>query len=117
MIDNAISVCMSERKPVYLEIPCNLALQQICKPCPIATMRYVQQPKSDILAMDACVEHIIALIEVSKRPVLVAGAKLRKCHAITEFMHLATELGCGIVTLPDGKGLIMSPLSHSATPF
>ncbi len=107
MIDNAISTCLSERKPVYLEIPCNLALQHICRPCPMETMNYVSRPKSDVLAMNACVTHILALLDKTVKPVLVAGAKLRKCQAVEEFMHFGKELGCGIVILPDAKGECM----------
>ena len=41
------------------------------------------------------------------QPVLT-GVKLRMSDSIRQFSHLAEAIGCGVVTLPDAKGLFRS---------
>jgi hypothetical protein len=36
---------------------------------------------------------------------ILAGVKLRMSDSIRQFSHLAEAIGCGVVTLPDAKGL------------
>ena len=46
MIDEAISTALRERKPAYIEIPCNLSAAPCPEPAPIDTLlapRAVQQ--------------------------------------------------------------------------
>ena len=92
MIDNAISTCLKTLKPVYLEIPCNLALQLLPSPCPMDAMRR-SHASSDATSLNACTEHMIYLLNTAKKPVLVAGNKLRKLGAKDNFIELATALG------------------------
>jgi pyruvate decarboxylase len=92
MIDNAISMALKAQKPVYLEIPCNLALQLLPAPCPMDAMRR-SVAASDAASLEACTEHILYLLGQAKRPILVAGNKLRKLNAKDDFILLANALG------------------------
>lgn len=102
MVDGAIDHCLRERKPVYLEVPCNLVRQMIPAPTPIT---FGVQRESDPEALDSAVEDILRHIDLSVKPVLVAGPKLKVSKAIEEFTTFAEAFGCGVASSPDAKGV------------
>eukprot|EP01038_Epipyxis_sp_PR26KG_P010972 gene10972-14736_t len=110
MIDEALSVCLSQRKPVYLEIPVNLATFKIDGPTIQTNAIEYYKKLSDFAALNAAAEAIIKSIRASVKPVLVAGVKLRKGEATEEFLQLANALDCGVAIMPDAKSLF--PESH-----
>ena len=103
MIDAAISTCLSKRKPVYLEIACNLAGAKVPPPAPL-TLPPVE-PSVDSQALEAAVEAAAARINAATKPVLVAGVKIRSRQAVPAFLKLAEALGCAVAVMPDAKGL------------
>jgi TPP-dependent 2-oxoacid decarboxylase len=110
VIDAAITTCLQSRKPVYLEIACNLAGAAI--PAPSALTLPPCPPPTDRLALDAAVEAIAGRINSAVKPVLIAGVKLRSADATAAFLELAKALGCGVAVMPDAKGLV--PENHPA---
>ncbi len=111
MIDEAIFTALTKRKPVYLEVPVNLALYNIAEPTPIAPASEYPRPASDMTSLDACVEDILKGIENSVKPVLIAGSKIgRKSNTVEEFMRVAETLDCALAIMPDAKGLV--PETH-----
>jgi len=110
MIDSALTVCLSKRKPVYLEIACNLAAARISLPAPLTLPP--APPAPDALALEAAVSAAAARIQAATKPVLVAGVKLRSRQAVPAFLKLAEALGCAVAAMPDAKGLI--PEDHPA---
>jgi len=74
MIDQAIFSAISAKKPVYLEIPCNLAQFQVPEPTPF---NFAYTPVSDPGALRTAVMDIQAYISASVKPVLIAGVHLR----------------------------------------
>jgi pyruvate decarboxylase len=110
MIDRAITVCLARRKPVYLEIACNLAGVSLPDPTPITLPP--SRPSADSASLEAAVEALAARINTAVKPVLVAGVKLRSQNATAAFRQLADALGCAVAVMPDAKGLF--PESHPA---
>ena len=110
MIDQAITVCLARRKPVYLEIACNLAGVELPESTPISLPPV--RPAADTAALESAVEALAARIDAAVKPVLVAGVKLRSQDATTAFRQLADALGCAVAVMPDAKGLF--PESHPA---
>jgi TPP-dependent 2-oxoacid decarboxylase len=108
MIDRAVTVCLGRRKPVYLEIACNLAGAPLPAPTPITLP--AARPSADLAALEAAVAALAARIGAAVRPVLVAGVKLRSQEAMPSFRRLADALGCAVAVMPDAKGLF--PESH-----
>ncbi|WOO43052.1 thiamine pyrophosphate-binding protein [Rubellicoccus peritrichatus] len=106
-IDRAIHVALRHRKPVYLEIACNLAgldlpaapNQQLAAPVPL-----------DEAALDAAVENAAERLNNAVKPVLVAGVKLRPWDATKEFLELAEATGYAVAVMPNAKGLF--PENH-----
>lgn len=105
MIDDAIYTCLTEKKPVYLEIPVNLATLPIPEPVSIQSVSDYGKKASDPVALKDAAAAIAKSIEASVKPVLVAGVKLRKQDATEEFAQLADIVNCGVANMPDAKGL------------
>lgn len=103
MIDAAVSTCLAKRKPVYLEIACNLANAKV--PLPATLSIPAPEHPADSQALKAAVTAAAERINSSTKPVLVAGVKLRSCQATSAFLKLAEALGCAVAVMPDAKGL------------
>lgn len=100
LIDKAIRAALREKKPVYIEIPCNLASAQCSKPEP---MDWLETPKSDPASLDAAVRAVAQFLERAVRPVMLAGSKLRSHGGIEPFRQLAEAIGCGVAVMPSAK--------------
>ena len=109
VIDRAIATALRRRKPVYLEIACNLASLSVPAPAPRGFS--AGQP-SDPASLAAAVEHAADLLARATRPVLVAGSRLRPPEARGAFRKLADASGYAVAVLPAAKG--MFPEDHPA---
>lgn len=56
-------------------------------------MDYCAKRTSDNYSQQACVEHILHLVNQATRIIVVAGNKVRMTGVVEEFMHLANALG------------------------
>ncbi|QDT95434.1 thiamine pyrophosphate-binding protein [Gimesia aquarii] len=100
-IDHAIQTALRFRKPVYIEIACNIASAVTAEP----TVREFGGPTaSDPLSLNAAVEHAAELLNSAVKPVMVAGVKLRSFGAEEHFHKLADASGYAIATMPNAKG-------------
>ena len=102
MIDTAISTALRERKPAYIEIPCNLSQAPCPEPVPFDAV--VASETSNPQALTAAVGRASALLASAKKPVLLAGVHLRSYGAIEAFRELAEALGCAVAVMPNAKG-------------
>ena len=102
MIDEAISTALRERKPAYIEIPCNLATAPCAAPAPFDALPAWQASNPRMLA-DA-VAQASELVGNAKKPILLAGVHLRSYGAIDAFRELAEALGCAVAVMPNAKG-------------
>jgi pyruvate decarboxylase len=102
LIDHAIRTALRERKPAYIEIPCNLANLPCTEPIPFESLLLPE--KSDPKALADVVDAVASLLNDAKNPLLLAGSRLRPYGAIESFRELAETLGCGVAVMPDAKG-------------
>ncbi len=102
-IDCAIATALTKRKPVYIEIACNIAGETTTKPI---TRNFTTLPQSDPHALKAAVKHAAEFLNAAKRPVLVAGAKLRAASAAPAFKQLADASDYAIASMPNAKSFI-----------
>lgn len=105
MIDDAIRTALQRKKPVYLEIPVNLANARIPAPMPWSDVQDLPKPSSDPVTLSAAKEAVLHALTAAVKPVLLAGSKLRKSDAIAEFQSLSEALNCAVAVMPDAKGL------------
>src|SRR5262249_12645684 len=109
MIDRAIATALQRRKPVYLEIDCNLAAVNVPGPTP---HDFRPGCSSDPSALAAAVADAAELLASATRPVLVAGPRIRPPATQAAFRRLADAAGYAVATQPAAKG--MFPEDHAA---
>ncbi|MDD5287269.1 MAG: thiamine pyrophosphate-binding protein [Desulfuromonadaceae bacterium] len=99
-IDEAIRIALSVRKPVYIEIACNLAGAMISKPN-ILTLTPTRQ--SDPGSLQKALKHAAAFLNGARQPVLVAGSRLRAGNAAGAFKSVASKCAYGVACMPNAK--------------
>ncbi|MCL4245476.1 MAG: pyruvate decarboxylase, partial [Candidatus Dadabacteria bacterium] len=107
LIDRTIETCLSSRKPVYIEVPCNLAGRTIPAP---RKRSFTRKPHSHEDALAEAVDRTVELLSGAAKPVLVAGGKLKHFGAVDAFMNLVDAAKYAAASMPVAKGLI--PESH-----
>jgi len=102
LIDKAIGAAFRNRKPVYIELPCNLS-EALCSP-PGPRASFLDLPKSDPRSLAAAVDAASAFLQRAVRPILLAGSKLRSYGGTRAFRDLAEAVGCAVAVMPGAKG-------------
>jgi TPP-dependent 2-oxoacid decarboxylase len=102
VIDRALTTALERRKPVYIEIDCNLAALEVPAPTPRG---FLTGSHSDPAALSAAVAHAAELLNGATKPVLVAGPRIRPPKARTAFLTLANAAGYAVAAQPAAKGL------------
>mmetsp|Transcript_9215 Transcript_9215/g.24323 ORF Transcript_9215/g.24323 Transcript_9215/m.24323 type:complete len:614 (+) Transcript_9215:83-1924(+) len=101
-IDRAFQIMLREKKPVYLEISCNLSAEPLAAPCPFY---YRNVTISSEEALELAVRAAQHFWSEAVKPVIVGGPKMRSFHAINEFEMLADAAQCGVAVMPNAKGM------------
>lgn len=109
LIDQAIMIALKTKKPVYIEIACNLSDAMTSYPHPL---KLKSSPQSDKDSLAAALEHVSHFLNAAHNPVLVAGANLRSTEAIEAFTNLSTHCEYGIACMPNAKGFISEQDPH-----
>jgi len=102
LIDRAIDLAIRRRKPVMLEIACNVAPLAVAPPRP---KRFDAAAATDPAALADAVTHAAEVLNGAKGPALVAGSKLRSPGASEAFRALADASGYAVAVAPGGKGM------------
>lgn len=102
-IDQVLIACITERRPVYLEISQDLWHQ----PCPLPAqpLRPRAAPVNDD-ALSECLAEAVAMIRGARRPLLWAGEELDRWRLQNEFADLVGVSGLPYVTTLAGKALL-----------
>jgi pyruvate decarboxylase len=102
-IDHALSIALSHRKPVYIEIASNIAALPIRTPtCRLVPAHF--DTCED--ALNSAVEHALGILNGAVKPVLVAGPKLRPWDACDAFQALVDASGYATAGMPNAKGFV-----------
>nr|RBQ96300.1 hypothetical protein FVER53263_08321 [Fusarium verticillioides] len=109
LIDQAIRAALAHRKPVYIEVPTNLAGETCLRPGPISSV--VSAVSSDRHSLDVAVAKASEFISSRQKCVILAGPKVRRAMAQDALRHLAEAIGCAVVLQPAAKGTI--PEDHA----
>lgn len=95
---------MSKKKPVYLELACNVTMEHCSAPTPITNLVDVIRPTSDEFSLSGAVEAICRQVQHASKVVVVVGSKIRGIQEIHAVQELVQKLSCPVVTMPDAKG-------------
>ncbi|PCD27120.1 hypothetical protein AU210_013535 [Fusarium oxysporum f. sp. radicis-cucumerinum] len=102
LIDRAIRAALTHRKPVYIEVPTNLAGETCLRPGPISSV--VSAVPSDQHSLDVAVAKASDFISSRQKCVILAGPKVRRAMAQDALRQLAEAIGCAVVLQPAAKG-------------
>jgi len=100
LIDRAISAALKTRKPVYIEICCNIPHHLVNNPVP---MHFNTLPNSNPASLHQAVTAVGNLWNAATKPVIVAGNKLRLGSAIENFLSFANAAGAAVAVMPNAK--------------
>ncbi len=106
-IDRAIEAAFSTRKPVYIEVACNIAGLEVSFP---SKRTFEHRLRSDAGALSDALEHAADFLNSATKPVLVAGARIRSWGAAGAFRELADSCGYAVACMPNAKGFF--PENH-----
>jgi len=102
-IDEAIRACVKSKRPVYIEIPRDLAFAPCKKPAPLKLEPAI---KSDKAALKEAVEEAAAMLNKSKRPLALLGVELHRFGLRKEAASFIARTGYDFVTTLLGKSII-----------
>ncbi|WP_419419390.1 thiamine pyrophosphate-binding protein [Legionella sp. D16C41] len=102
-IDTAIAIALEQRKPVYIEIACNISNLAVSPP----TKRALNVKRlSDTSSLEAAIAHAVEKLNAAVKPVLIAGSKSRCCEATAMIESLSQACGYALAAMPDAKGFV-----------
>ncbi|MDF1756708.1 MAG: thiamine pyrophosphate-binding protein [Legionellaceae bacterium] len=102
-IDKAIAIAMETKKPVYIEIACNIPGLAVSTPTKRSLNR---QRVSDSSALKAALDDAAKLLNNANKPVIVAGSKIRPWRACKKVEHLSQKSKYALAAMPDAKGFV-----------
>ncbi len=102
-IDQAIERALKFRKPVYIEIACNIANLDTATP---ANHQFNYDSLSDPDTLKEAIRHASDFLNQATKPTLVAGVQLRQAGAIAAFNELITASGYAVASMPNAKGFV-----------
>ena len=102
-IDKAVETALRTRKPVYIEIACNIAGEKTSKP-PART--FERGCASDPASLAAAVDHAAEVLNAAEKPVLLAGVKMRPAQAIDACRALLDHTSYPAASMPNAKSMI-----------
>lgn len=102
-IDTAIAIALECKKPVYIEIACNIASMPVSSP----TQRSLNNKRlSDTSSLKAAITEAAEKLNAAVKPVLIAGSKSRHCEATHMIEALSLSCGYALAAMPDAKGFV-----------
>jgi pyruvate decarboxylase len=99
-IDQALNTALVARRPVYLEIACNIAAATTSAP---HRRTFGDRPAGDRPALASAVKHAAARLNDAVKPVLLGGARLRAFGGRDAFRAVAEAGHYAVATMPDAK--------------
>ncbi|OGM49605.1 pyruvate decarboxylase [Aspergillus bombycis] len=100
VIDDAITKCIQQSLPVYIELPNDIAGAPCPFPIPLTPkVEEATQTHKDGEALEA----VTNLWNSSHRPVLLLGSQAQVSLSRDTIQYLAEKLGCPVLCQPDGR--------------
>ncbi len=103
LLDEAFKQALTLKKPVYVEIPAELSAFEIPAPT-LQKFELIAPGSPQVLA--TAVDHAASLLNAARKPVLIAGAKLRSWNAIKAFQELIDSSHYGFAIQAFAKGFL-----------
>lgn len=102
-IDRALTRCLSEKRPIMIEIPVDM----VDRPCPAPGPFAVPgRPRSDPDALSEALDEAMALLSAASRAVILGGVELHRYGLMQDFYRLIEASGLPVATTLLGKTVI-----------
>ncbi len=98
-IDEALRICLSQNKPVYLEIPIDIQVHRCAAPGPFAHL----PPLRDDTALSLAVNDIVARVESGMRTVIIPGHEIHRERLQDKVLALLEKTGLPTASMFVGK--------------
>jgi TPP-dependent 2-oxoacid decarboxylase len=111
-IDEVLAACLRYKRPVYFEIPMDLATKKCIpevRPLDRSAVGYGLNESVDLCDKEAlaeCVSEIRALLERAHKPVILAGVEIRRFQLESALQRLIEASGFGFATTLLGKSCV-----------
>ncbi|MFT3733275.1 MAG: thiamine pyrophosphate-binding protein [Hyphomicrobium sp.] len=102
-IDRALARCLSEKRPIMIEIPIDI-VDQTCEPP--RRLPPTGVPRSDPDSLAEALDEVMALVATAKRPVILGGVELHRYGLMNEFTRLVEASRLPVATTLLGKTVI-----------
>ena len=102
-IDLAISIAIEQKKPVYIEIACNIPACNVSEP---TKRSFFNIKMSDSSALKAALKAAAERLNHSVKPVVVAGSRIRPWQSGKLVEKLCEKGGYALAAMPDAKGFV-----------
>ncbi len=99
-IDRILSLCIKEKKPVYIELPRDVVDMPITPP---ASQRETPKPKSSREALNEALEEVAMVLKESKRPCIWLGHEIHRFGLVEQALQFAEAHNIPIATSLLGK--------------
>ena len=108
-IDEALSVCLSQKKPVFLEIPKDIQLHTVENPTPLDIPSYtVHNPEATNKAISLLVDRVAA----SKRTVILPGHEIHRRNLQQQVIQLLQNTNLPAASMFVGKSEYLEHLPN-----
>ncbi|OGV66402.1 MAG: hypothetical protein A3K19_02260 [Lentisphaerae bacterium RIFOXYB12_FULL_65_16] len=102
-IDRVLSRCVAERRPVYLELPADMARRTCANRAQVPPP---PMPRSDPDSLRECVEEVVALLGKAKHPVVLVGAEVSRLRLGSEVLGLVEWLELPFAAMLSSKSVL-----------
>jgi TPP-dependent 2-oxoacid decarboxylase len=102
-IDRVLSACLSHQQPVYISLPSDVVGMKCPRPAPFL---FPSPAKSDQDALGEAIAEAAAMLEQSRKPILIGGVELIRFKMQQTFADLLAKTGFPYVTMMLGKTVL-----------
>ena len=102
-IDEAIAIAKSTKKPVYIEIACNIASLPVSS---VTKRSFCNNLTSDPSSLKQALKKVAEILNSAVKPVLIAGSKTRTLGVGKEIESLSKQSGYALAAMADAKGFV-----------
>jgi len=99
-IETALTMAMITKRPVYVEIPKDMALVDIHNPASSTEIR-----RSDTEALREAANELVELMNAAKQPIIIAGVELARLNLQNELVEFADKTGVPVASTLLGKSV------------
>ena len=101
-IDRCLLACITEKRPVYLQLPSDVVLLDIAPSETKPLSKYV----SDVNMLDEFIRRLLFRLHAAQLPVLLVDADVDRFHLDTQLQDLLEASRLPVAILPTAKGIV-----------